>query len=166
MPASGLYTESFMPSRLFWRIIILPLGLSFLLTALPAQESEALCVQAKRANLRKGPGVKFEKTWEVLKYMPFRKIGQKGAWYRIKDVDGDVYWAHRKLFTTRYKCAVIKQNKTNVRTGPGSKHKTVRWSPVDKYFSMKVLKIKKNWVHIVDAAGDKAWIYRPLLWIQ
>jgi len=31
---------------------------------------------------------------------------------------------------------------------------------------MKVLKIKKNWVHIEDGLGDKAWIYRPLVWIQ
>jgi SH3-like domain-containing protein len=31
---------------------------------------------------------------------------------------------------------------------------------------MKVLKVKNNWVHVEDAAGDKAWIYRPLVWIQ
>jgi SH3-like domain-containing protein len=31
---------------------------------------------------------------------------------------------------------------------------------------MKVLKIDKDWVYIEDSTGDKAWIYRSLVWIQ
>ena len=60
----------------------------------------------------------------------------------------------------------IKNEKANLRKGPGTEHPMVRWAPLGKYFSMKVLKVKNNWVHIEDAAGDKAWIYRPLVWIQ
>ncbi len=128
--------------------------------------AEALCIKTKKANLRKGPGVKHEKLWEVLKYMPLQKVARKGAWYQVKDLDGDVYWAHQKLFTKKFKCAVIKQDKTNLRTGPGTKHKAVEWSPVNKYFSMKVMRVKNNWVEVMDAAGDKAWVHRPLIWIR
>ena len=135
-------------------------------TLLPTTEAEALCIKEKRANLRKGPGLNYEKLWEVFKYMPFSQLGKKGEWVRIKDLDGDVYWVHNRLTTKSYKCAVIKQNKTNLREGPGTKFKRVKWGPVDKYFSMKVLKIKKNWVRVVDAVGDKAWVYRPLVWIK
>ena len=142
--------------------IILVLGFC---SATP-QNSEALCIQNERANLRKGPGTKHEKLWEVFKYMPFKQLSIKGAWKRIQDLDGDIYWVYSPLTTQKYKCAVIKNNKTNLRTGPGTKFPKVPWSPVDKFFSMKVLKIKQNWVHIEDSAGDKAWIYRPLVWIQ
>lgn len=128
--------------------------------------AEALCIKTKKANLRKGPGVKHEKLWEVLKYMPFQKVAQKGAWYQVKDLDGDVYWAHKKLFTKKYQCAVIKQDKTNLRSGPGTKHKKVEWSPVSKYFSLKVLRKKDDWVEVMDAAGDRAWVHRPLIWIR
>ena len=140
------------------------LALAFLSST--PQNTEALCIQNERANLRKGPGTKHEKLWEVFKYMPFKQLGNKDAWKRIQDIDGDIYWVYSPLTTQKYKCAVIKNNKTNLRTGPGTKFPKVPWSPVDKFFSMKVLKIKQNWVHIEDSAGDKAWIYRPLVWIQ
>ena len=130
------------------------------------QNTEALCIKNEKANLRKGPGTKHEKLWEVFKYMPFKQLGVKDAWKRIQDVDGDIYWVYSPLPTQKYKCAVIKNNKTNLRTGPGTKFPEVPWAPVDKFFSMKVLKIEKNWVQIEDSAGDKAWIYRPLVWIQ
>ena len=142
--------------------IILVLGFC---SATP-QNSEALCIQNERANLRKGPGTKHEKLWEVFKYMPFKQLSIKGAWKRIQDLDGDIYWVYSPLTTQKYKCAVIKNDKTNLRTGPGTKFPKVRWSPQDKFFSMKVLKIKRDWVHIEAGDGDKAWIYRPLVWIQ
>lgn len=142
----------------------LMLAVFFLLA--PGDSAEALCIKTKKANLRKGPGVKHEKLWEVLKYMPLQKIARKGAWYQVKDLDGDTYWAHQKLFTKKFRCAVIKQNKTNLRTGPGTKHKAVQWSPVNKYFSLKVMRVKNEWVEVMDAAGDRAWVHRPLVWIR
>lgn len=98
--------------------------------------------------------------------MPFKLLTTKGDWKQVEDLDGDSYWVHAQLTTQKYKCAAIKNNKTNLRTGPGTEHPMVKWAPVDKYFSMKILKIENNWVHVEDAAGDKAWIYRPLVWIQ
>ena len=114
------------------------------------QNTEALCIENERANLRKGPGTKHEKLWEVFKYMPFKLLGNKDAWKRIQDIDGDIYWVYSPLTTQKYKCAVIKNNKTNLRTGPGTKFPKVPWAPVDKFFSMKVLKIEENWVQIED----------------
>ena len=145
-------------------VLTISLLAGVILTAVDS--AKALCIRTKKANLRKGPSTKHEKLWEVLKYMPLQKVSQKGSWYKVKDVDGDLYWAHSLLFTKKYKCAVIRKDKTNLRQGPGTKHKKVPWSPVDKYFSLKVLGIKGNWVHVVDAAGDRAWVYKPLVWIQ
>ncbi len=128
--------------------------------------AEALCVSNKKANLRQGPGTHYEKLWQVFKYMPFKEKKKKGDWFRVEDLDGDIYWVHKKLVTKKYKCAVIKDNKTNLRKGPGTKYDQLSWSPVDKYFSIKVLQIKGQWVRIEDGVGDKGWVSRSLVWIQ
>lgn len=132
----------------------------------PQSNAHALCIDQKKANLRQGPGTHFEKKWQVFKYMPFKEMKKKGKWYRVKDLDNDIYWVHTKLTTNKYKCAVIKNNKTNLRKGPGTKYDLLSWSPVDKYFSMKVLKIKGQWVRIEDGVGDKGWVSKSLIWIQ
>ncbi len=139
---------------------------TLILLLVMASPAMALCIKNEKANLRTGPGTKYEKLWQVFQYMPFKLLGTKGNWKQLQDVDGDKYWVHAPLTTQKYKCAVIKNNQTNLREGPGTQYPKVSWAPVDKYFSMKVLKIADNWVHIEDASGDKAWIYRPLVWIQ
>ena len=131
-----------------------------------ASPAMALCIKSEKANLRTGPGTKYEKLWQVFQYMPFKLLKTKERWKQVQDLDGDSYWVHAPLTTQKYKCAVIKNHKTNLREGPGTQFPMVSWAPVDKFFSMKVLKIDSNWVHIEDAAGDKAYIYRPLVWIQ
>jgi SH3-like domain-containing protein len=128
--------------------------------------ASALCVDNEYANLRNGPGTEFSKTWEVYKYMPFEKVEKKGSWYKVKDVDGDTHWIYAKLVTEKYKCAVVNNEKANVRTGPGTHFKQTEFSPVLRYYSFKVLKVEGDWVKLVDQDGDEGWIYKPLLWIQ
>ena len=145
-------------------ISILVFTLIFLLIG--PSSTMALCIKNEKANLRKGPGTKYEKLWQVFQYMPFKLLRTKNNWKQVQDLDGDNYWVHGPLTTQKHQCAAIKNNQTNLRKGPGTEHPIVKWAPLDKYFSMKVLKVKNNWVHVEDAAGDKAWIYRPLVWIQ
>ena len=144
--------------------LIIFLALAVLLFQVSA--ADALCIKDKKANLRQGPGKHYEKLWTVFKYMPFKRLGKKGNWLRVQDLEGDTYWVYKKITTKKYMCAVIKNNKTRLRQGPGTKFPEVKWSPIDKYFSMKVLKIKNSWVHIEDSVGDRAWVYRRLVWIQ
>jgi uncharacterized protein YgiM (DUF1202 family) len=124
----------------------------------------ALCVNVPIANLRSGPGTKYEKTWEVYKYMPFKRLSKKGNWYKVKDVDGDKHWIYRKLVTNKYDCAVAKK-RANIRKGPGMGYRILGLSPVIKYESFKVLKTKGQWVNVMNEYGDKGWIFRKLLWI-
>jgi SH3-like domain-containing protein len=128
--------------------------------------SYALCVNVPEANLRSGPGTKHEKTWEVFKYMPFDKQSAKGDWYKVKDVDGDSHWIYRKLVTNKFRCAVVKVDKANVRSGPGTGYSKNALSPALKYDSFKVIKIQSSWVKVIDEFGDTGWIFRKLLWIQ
>lgn len=128
--------------------------------------AEALCIKDNKANLRQGPGKHYEKLWTVFKYMPFKQLGKKGNWLKVQDLEGDKFWVYKKITTKKYMCAVIKNNATKLRQGPGTSFPEVKWSPQSKFFSMKVLKIKKPWVHVEDIEGDRAWVYRPLVWVQ
>jgi SH3-like domain-containing protein len=138
---------------------------TLILLFLSSGSAMALCIKSEKVNLRNGPGTKHQKIWEVYQYMPFNQLRTKGDWYQVQDVDGDSYWVYAPLTTKDYQCAVVKNNKTNLREGPGTQYPIVSWAPVDKYFSMKVLKTQRDWVHVKDAYGDTAWIYRPLVWI-
>ena len=129
-------------------------------------QASAWCIKAPEANLRKGPGTNHEKTWEVFKYMPLQKIGEKGSWYHMQDVDGDKHWVYSKLVTNSMRCATIKVESANVRTGPGTNHETLFSTPVEKYYCFKVLETRGDWVRVEDELSNKGWVYKPLLWIQ
>ncbi len=146
--------------------MILIFNVVFILLYILVNNASALCVNVPKANLRSGPGVNHEKTWQVFKYMPFKKLARKGNWYKVKDVDGDIHWIYRKLVTNKFRCAVVKVEKANVRSGPGTKFKKNILSPAFKYYSFKVLDIKGSWVKVKDEYGDTGWIFRKLLWIQ
>jgi len=127
--------------------------------------ADALCVTVPEANLRSGPGTQYERTWEVFKYMPFKKLSQKGDWYKVQDVDGDKHWIYRKLVRDKFDCAVVKADKANIRKGPGVRYQKKHFSPALKYAAFKVLKRKGDWVKVLDEFGDSGWIFRKLLWI-
>ncbi len=131
-----------------------------------ASQASALCVNVPEANLRKGPGTNFDISWEVFKYMPLQKIAQQGDWYQVRDVDGDEHWVYRQLVTDRMRCAVVKVDKVNVRTGPGTNHAASPLSPVEQYYSFKVLKTQGDWVRVEDEVFNEGWVYKPLLWLQ
>jgi SH3-like domain-containing protein len=126
----------------------------------------ALCVKATEANLRSGPGTNYDKTWEVYRYMPLKEVGRKGGWYKVQDLEGDTHWIFGRLVTKKYKCAVVKANEANVRSGPGTKYKKLIFSPVFRYYTFKVEKISGSWVKVRDDYDDTGWIFRKLLWIQ
>ena len=127
--------------------------------------ANALCVNVSEANLRKGPGTNYKITWQVTKYTPLKKISKKGNWYKVKDVDGDEHWIYRKLVTDKFRCAAVKVDEANIRTGPGLEFEKTSISPAVKYESFKVEKIKGSWVRVKDEFGFTGWMFRKLLWI-
>ena len=128
----------------------------------------ALCVDVPTANIRMGPGTKYEKAWKVFRYMPFYKVGVStdGTWYAIKDVDGEVNWVYKNLVTTRYHCAVVKSEWVNVRTGPGTNYRKSSMGQALRYDAFKVIKRQGRWIKVKDTFGGIGWIHRSYLWIQ
>ncbi len=128
--------------------------------------ADALCVNVQKANIRSGPGTQYVIVWEVYKYMPFDKVGTPitGNWFAVRDVDGDVNWIHKSLVTNRYRCAVVKTEGVNLRTGPGTKY--LKIGVVKKYYSFKILQRRGMWVRLKDEWGSIGWIHRSYLWIK
>jgi len=128
--------------------------------------ASALCVGVSEANLRQGPGTRHEKSWTVYKYMPLESLGRQGRWYRVKDVDGDVHWVNRRLVTQAMRCAVVKAQRANVRTGPGTHHARAPLGTVERYYSFRVIGRDGRWVRVQDELRNRGWISRALLWIR
>ncbi len=132
------------------------------LSLLGCGEANALCVKAEKANIRVGPGTNYQKGWTVYKYFPLKKVGVSlsGDWYAVEDIDGDVFWAHKGLVTNGYRCAAVKCDRVNVRSGPGAKYRKRFSKPAEKYDCFKVLERKGAWMKVKDANNNSGWIHQ------
>jgi SH3-like domain-containing protein len=123
--------------------------------------AERLSVNANIANIRSGPNTSDAVIWQVEKYQPLEVIQKQGRWCLFKDFEGDRGWIHNSLLSD-VKTVVVKNDKCNVRSGPGTDH-AIRFT-VDKGVPFKVLEEKGDWLHVVHADGDQGWIHRSLVW--
>ena len=123
--------------------------------------AERMAVSSPVANIRSGPGTKYETMWQVGKYHPIQIIKKSGTWYRFRDFEQDVGWVHKSL-VSKIRTVITKKKKCNIRSGPGPRHKIL--FSVEKGIPFRVIKSKGNWIFIEHADGDKGWIYKPLVW--
>lgn len=123
--------------------------------------AERLAVSASVANIRSGPGTEYDVIWQVGKYHPIQIIKKSGAWYRFRDFEQDEGWIHKSL-VSKIRTVITKKKKSNIRSGPGTRHKIV--FTVEKGIPFRVIKRKGSWIFIEHADGDKGWIYEALVW--
>jgi SH3-like domain-containing protein len=134
---------------------------AFLVSTASLVWAERLMVSSKVANIRSGPGTKYETLWQIEQFHPINIVEKKGNWYRFTDFEGDQGWVHRSLLK-KGDAVITAKEKCNVRTGPSTK-KAIAFT-VGKGIPFKVLKRKGNWIHIVHSDGDKGWIHKSLIW--
>ncbi len=84
--------------------------------------AQRLTIKAEVANIRSGPGQKYEILWQVEKFHPIWVINQKGKWYHFQDFEGDEGWIHSSL-VGKIPAVITKSEKCNVRSGPGTSYK-------------------------------------------
>ena len=135
--------------------------IAMLLLPLPTAAAERYAVSARLANIRSGPGTKYDKLWQVWKYYPVKVLNKKGAWYYFKDYEGDEGWIHNSLLSRTNTVISIKK-KCNIRSGPSTKHK-VQFT-ISEGISFKVLSRKGSWIQVEHADGDQGWIHDSLVW--
>ena len=123
--------------------------------------AQRLTIKADIANIRSGPGPKYDILWQVEKFHPIWVINKNGKWYHFKDFEGDEGWIHASLVGA-IPAVITKSEKNNVRSGPGTGYK-IKFT-VEKGIPFRVLKRKNKWVYVGHADGDKGWIHSSLLW--
>lgn len=123
--------------------------------------AKRLTVAVDVANIRSGPGTKYDILWKIGKYHPLNILEKSGSWYHFKDFEGDEGWIHRSLIQ-KIPAVITRNNKCNIRSGPGTGFKIL--FVVDKGIPFKILKRKGNWIRIEHSDGDKGWIHKSLVW--
>ena len=126
-----------------------------------AAMAERLAIVASVANIRSGPGSKYDVLWKVEKYYPIFVIEKKESWYQFKDFEDDKGWVHKSL-VGKMQSIITKKDLCNIRSGPGTGNKVL--FTVDKGIPFKVLKRKDRWLHIEHADKDQGWIHDSLVW--
>ena len=118
-------------------------------------------VTASIANMRSGPGTKYDVLWQVEQYHPVNIVKKKGDWYKIKDFENDVAWIHKSLLGKVQGVITIKE-KCNIRSRATTKSNIV--FTVEKGVPFKVLAKEGSWLKIEHADGDVGWIFKTLVW--
>ena len=124
---------------------------------------ERLAVTASIANMRSGPGTKYEVLWQVEQYHPFIIVEKKGNWFKIKDFENDIAWIHKSLLG-KINCVIAIKDKCNFRSKPDASSKRYIIYTIEKGVPFKVLGKKGNWLKVEHADGDVGWIHKTLVW--
>jgi SH3-like domain-containing protein len=123
--------------------------------------AERLAVTASVANIRSGPGPKYDILWKVEKYYPIFVIEKKDPWFQFRDFEDDKGWVHKSL-VNKLDAIITKKDLCNIRSGPGTGNKIL--FTVEKGIPFKVIERKGNWLHIEHADKDRGWIHDSLVW--
>ena len=123
--------------------------------------NERLSVVGKIANIRYGPGTKYDILFQAERYYPINIIKKSGNWYEVEDFEGDVGWIHKSMVSKVPSVITIKL-KCNIRSGPGLKYEVV--FVAEKGVPFKSIKRKGNWIHVKHSDGYEGWIHKSLVW--
>lgn len=134
---------------------------ALLLLCSSAALAQRYAISSSIANIRSGPGTQHDVLWQVERYYPVQVIEKVGKWYRFHDFEGDEGWIHANL-VRKIPSVITKQDRNNLRSGPGTKYKIV--DTAERGVPFKVLKRKGSWLFVQHADGDKAWIHKSLVW--
>lgn len=126
-----------------------------------ALSSERFAVSVPTANIRSGPGEKYDILWKVERYYPIFILQKSGHWYFFKDFEGDKGWIHDSCIGKISSVISLKDN-CNVRSKPDVGAMIL--FTVEKGIPFKIIERKGEWIHIEHSDGDKGWIHQSLVW--
>lgn len=120
-------------------------------------ETPFVNVRIDRVNVRRGPGIKYEKIMEYAKHFPLRVLDvAPNGWVKVVDFEGDRGWIHPNLLQYDPVYVITKLPKCNIRKGPGTEHDRIFTAEREVLF--KVIEEKEGWLHVKHADGEEGWI--------
>lgn len=126
-----------------------------------AHAQEFLSIKGNTVNIRAKPTTQSEIAWELINGYPVQVTERKGDWLKVKDFEGALGWVHKPL-TTNVPHYLMKVDKANLRSGPGTSHKAV--AKLSKYDIVQTLEKQGEWAKVRTADGLEGWISQSLGW--
>lgn len=155
------YQQDSRPFLILFTIILLCFFLAGDFLFPDSATAKMIAIDRPKVNMRSGPGTKYKVIWVLRKGYPLQVVGEKNNWYRVRDFEGDYGWVYGPL-TSGKAHLVVKKDKVNLRSGPGTKYRIV--AQARKGVVFRTLKRAKGWVKVRHENGITAWVSRKLLW--
>ncbi|MFO7929927.1 MAG: SH3 domain-containing protein [Thermodesulfobacteriota bacterium] len=152
---NNLKTNSKCAAVCVWLICLILAGAS------AASAQEKMAVSADVANIRSGPGTKYERIMQLERNTPVKVLDSEDDWYFFEDFEGIKGWIHKDLLDDS-DTLITKKGLINIREGPGTDNDVA--FQAEKGVPFKILEKKGDWIHIEHADGEKGWIHRALVW--
>ena len=129
------------------------------------------CTKTIKSTLRKGPGVQFEKLWDITLFSPVKVKKYKDQWVQIEDSEGIPAWIPRSDITREYFCGSIKFEKVAIEHLIKNKESPKNSKPAERglaFFdqNFKILNFKKGQVAAQSPLGNQVLVPRKSLWVQ
>lgn len=124
-------------------------------------QAEIMCVRTSQANVREGPGGKYDVLWVEWQYAPFQILGQKGRWYLVMDFEGYEGYLHSSVLSDTVG-VIVDVEEAFVRTGPGEDYKA-KWV-LEQGYPLLVLERKNDWLKVTDSEEVTGWINKDNVW--
>ena len=146
--------------------IIIPVFYIFLLCVPLSVSARMVSVAGEDVNLRSGPGTQYAIKWKYGSGLPLQVIKEQGDWVKVEDFENDSGWLHKDLVSdTGHMVVKVNKNKDqkiNIRSGPGTNYKIVGKAYYGVVF--KTIKQEKGWAQVKHESGITGWVKRSLLW--
>jgi len=88
------------------------------LAASVAAAGSSVRVRVETANVREGPGTKYDLLWTVGRDFPLEVIARRGSWLKTRDFLDSEGWIFAPL-TAAGPAAIVQVDEARVRSGPG-----------------------------------------------
>ena len=123
--------------------------------------AELLIVSVAKARVRYGPGSDFGTIWKLTAGYPLKRIGKKGDWIHVRDLENDKGWIHKTL-VKKANVVVVARKIVNVRKGPGTNFAILM--KCERGVVLKKLKMEKGWLKVKHEDGEIGYIHPNLVW--
>ena len=147
-----------MQHRTLLAVMLILLAATMLASVVAA--AEFVSVSKDGVNLRSGPTTDSAVLFELPAGYPLQVLERKGDWLNVSDYENDKGWIYASL-TSSTPYVIVKVNRGNVRSGPGTDYDQV--GKVVRDVILQKVEQKGDWlkIHHPQLTG---WIHKNLVW--
>jgi SH3-like domain-containing protein len=112
-------------------------------------------------NARSGPGTRYPISWVYKRAgLPVEALAEFDNWYKVRDVEGDEGWIHRRLLSAERTGLIAGETRT-VRSDPQENSAVVLYA--EPGVVARIIACKAQWCRL-NLQGRKGWLPREHLW--